>query len=73
MKIYVMSRTKKGESLMPKASRDFKALSAEMAVEYGKVLSDAGQLGKGYIQEDGVLVAYYGTMRHTWRIDEITC
>lgn len=41
MKIYVMSRTENGESLEPKASRDFKNLSVEMCAEYGKVLQDA--------------------------------
>lgn len=73
MKVYVMSRTEDGKSLVPKVSRDFKNLSVEMAAEYGKVLSDAGHLGRGYTQEDGVLVAYYGACKHTWRIDEVSC
>lgn len=73
MKIYVMSRTIDGESLEPKVSRDFKNLSVEMAAEYGKILKDAGHLGRGYTCEDGKLVAYYGACRHTWRIDEIIC
>lgn len=73
MKIYVMSRTSGGESLEPKASRDLKNLSVEMCAEYGKVLQDAGHLGRGYTQEDGTLVAYYGGCRHTWRIDEVIC
>lgn len=73
MKIYVMSRTEDGKSLTPKVSRDFKNLSVEMTAEYDKVLKDAGHLGHGYLQDDGVLVAYYGSCKHTWRIDEIKC
>lgn len=73
MKIYVMSRTRDGESLKPKVSRDFKNLSVEMSAEYAKVLQDAGHLDRGYISEDGKLVAYYGSCRHTWKIDEIIC
>ena len=73
MKIYVMSRTRDGESLEPKVSRDFKNLSVEMTAEYEKVLKDAGNLGTGYTCKDGKLVVNYGGCRHTWRIDEIKC
>lgn len=73
MKIYVMSRTEDGKSLVPKVSRNFKNLSVEMTAEYEKILKDAGHLGSGYLQDDGVLVAYYGACKCTWRIDEVIC
>ena len=73
MKIYVMSRTKDGKSLIPKASRDFKNLSVEMTAEYDKVIKDADHLGHGYLSDDGTLVAHYGASKFTWRIDEIKC
>ena len=74
MKIYVMSRTKDGEILPPKVSRDGSNLQKEMKAEYDKVLKDAGHLARDYgLQENGDLVAYYGSCRHVWRIDEIIC
>lgn len=73
MKIYVMSRTRDGEILKPKVSRDDSILRKEMKAEYCKVLKDAGHLatGLGFL-ENGDLVAYYGGCRYVWRIDEIT-
>ena len=44
-----------------------------MEAEYDKVLRDAGHLGRGYLLDNGDLVAYYGAVRHVWRIDEIIC
>ena len=74
MKIYVMSRTRDGEILQPKVSRDFKNLSVEMEAEYHKVLKDAGHLGRGLgMFKDGRMVAYYGGCKHVWRIDEVKC
>lgn len=74
MKIYVMSRTQDGEILEPKASRDAPNLRKEMEAEYYKVLKAAGHLARdiGFL-ENGDLVAYYGSCRHVWRIDEIIC
>lgn len=74
MKIYIMSRTENGELKKPKASRDGTALKKEMEAEYRKILKEAGHLARplGYM-DDGDLVAYYGTCRHVWRIDEIVC
>lgn len=68
-----MSRTEDGKSLTPKVSRDFKNLTVERNAEYDKILKDAGHLGRGYLQDDGVLVAHYGGCKFTWRIDEIIC
>ena len=68
-----MSRTEDGKSLVPKVSRDFKNLNVEMTAEYDKVIKDAGRLGSGYLQDDGVLVAHYGASKYTWRIDELIC
>lgn len=73
MKIYVMSKTEDGEIKTPKVSRDVSNLRKEMKAEYDKVLKDAGHLGRGYLLDNGDLVAYYGSCRYVWRIDEIIC
>ena len=73
MKVYVMSRTVDGEIITPKVSRDSSNLRKEMEAEYDKVMRDAGHLGRGYLLDNGDLVAYYGAVRHVWRIDEIVC
>ena len=73
MKIYVMSRTEDGEIISPKVSRDVSNLRKEMDAEYNKLLKDAGHLGRGYLSDNGDLVAYYGASKHVWRIDEIVC
>ena len=73
MKIYVMSKTKNGDILTPKVSRDCSNLRKEMKAEYDKVLRDAGHLGRGYLSDNGDLVAYFGAVKHVWRIDEIVC
>lgn len=74
MKIYVMSRTVDGEIKKPKVSRDASNLRKEMEAEYNKVLKDAGHLKRDIgLLENGDLVAYYGSCRHVWRIDEIIC
>lgn len=71
MKIYVMSRTKNGNCLKPKVSTSYKDLSTEMNAEYDKILKDAGSLGAGYLMNNGLLIAYNGAIKYTWRIDEI--
>lgn len=73
MKIYVMSRTKNGNSLIPKVSQDFKNLTVEMNAEYEKVLKNTEQLRVGYLQDNDILVAQVGETKYTWRIDEILC
>lgn len=73
MKIYVMSKTEDGEIQTPKVSRDISNLRKGMKAEYDKVLKDAGHLGRGYLLDNGDLVAYYGSCRYVWRIDEIIC
>lgn len=74
MKVYVMSRTVNGEIKKPKVSRDCSNLRKEMEAEYSKVLKDAGHLACDVgMLENGDLVAYYGSCRHVWRIDEIVC
>lgn len=74
MKVYVMSSTINGEIQTPKVSKDISNLRKEMEAEYNKVLKDAGHLrcDTGLL-ENGDLVAYYGSCRHVWRIDEIIC
>ncbi len=45
-----------------------------MEAEYYKVLKDAGHLARDIgLLGNGDLVAYYGSCRHVWRIDEILC
>ena len=74
MKLYVMSRTIDGEILTPKLSRDCSNLRKEMNAEYDKILKDAGHLARDIgLLKNGNLVAYYGVVRHVWRIDEIIC
>lgn len=74
MKIYVMSRTEDGEIQKPKVSRNASNLRKEMEAEYNKVLKDAGHLKRDIgLLENGALVAYYGSCRYVWRIDEIIC
>ena len=74
MKIYVMSKTKGGKLLPPKASRDKSNLQKEMEAEHYKVLKDAGHLARNIgLLENGDLVAYYGECKFVWRIDEIIC
>ena len=74
MKIYVMSRTVDGEIKKPKVSRDASNLRKEMEAEYNKVLKDAVYLKRDiWLLENGDLVAYYGSCRNVWRIDEIIC
>ena len=63
MKIYVMSKTEDGEIQTPKVSRDISNLRKEMKAEYDKVLKDAGHLGRGYLLDNGDLVAYQGVYR----------
>lgn len=41
-----------------------------MKAEYDKVLKDAGHLGRGYILDNGDLVAYYGACKFVWRFYE---
>ena len=73
MKVYVMSSTVDGKIITPKVSRDGSNLRKEMEAEYDKVMKDAGHLGRGYLLDNGDLVAHYGAVRHIWRIDEIVC
>lgn len=70
-KIYVMSKTVDGNIQKPKISKDAKTLHEEMVAEHAEILKTAGHLGRDLgMAENGNLVAYYGTCRHVWRIDE---
>lgn len=72
MGLYVLSRTVDGELEKPSVSGDKETLERMRQEEHAKVLKDAGHLARDYGElKEGELVAYYGSCRHVWRIDEV--
>lgn len=72
MKIYILSRTVDGEIQTPQASSGKEPLIAEMNRQHDKIIKEAGHHANDIgILDNGDLVAYYGTYRHVWRIDEV--
>lgn len=72
MVLYVLSRTVDGELQKPSVSSDRTVLEKMRKKEYAETLRRAGHLARDYGElNKGELVAYYGSCRHVWRIDEV--